>query len=129
MNLPGLALKNAEWVWDKLRQARSVGFQINEESITDFVLLNFKACGKKQVVTHNFTRQEESRNGADWEWWFVRPNGQCIGFRVQAKVINLQSNGYNQLHYKNKSGVAQTTLLIRDARKHKAIPLYCNKQK
>lgn len=47
-----------------------------------------------------------------------------LGMRVQAKVLNLASEKYQNLHHKNRHE-QQVDLLINDARKNGVIPLYC----
>jgi len=54
----------------------------------------------------DFTRQQESRVGADWLWWWVDADRQCFGILVQAKRIHyrgdtpeldLRAKGGNQM--------------------------------
>ncbi|AZC00460.1 hypothetical protein DKE52_008150 [Acinetobacter pittii] len=74
-----------------------------EESITDSLMVELKLRHPYDVFTTTFTRHEEGKNGADWEWWFVDSTGRKgIGFRVQAKIINFESNSFKQLHYIKK---------------------------
>ena len=124
MDLDKLAIKNSSWTWNKLREARNLGYQIGEESITDFIILNMKKWGGDKLIVETFTRNEESINGSDWEWWFTGSTGRWLGIRVQAKVINLSSEKYEHIHYKNKKDY-QVNLLINDAKKSGLIPLYC----
>ena len=124
MKLHEIAIKNSGWVWDRLREARKHDFQIGEESLTDFVILNLKKYGKGKLVVDTFTRHKESVTGADWEWWFTGPSGKWLGMRVQAKVINLKKEAFEHLHYKNRHG-HQVDTLIKDAAKNGLIPLYC----
>lgn len=124
MELDQIALKNSVWVWDNLREARFHGFQVGEESITDFIVLNIKKWGAGKIIVDTFTRHKESVNGSDWEWWFTGPSGMWLGMRLQAKVLNLASEKYEHLHHKNKNG-QQVDLLVNDARKNGLIPIYC----
>jgi hypothetical protein len=124
MELDQIALKNSAWVWDNLREARSHDFQVGEESITDFIVLNIKKWGAGKIIVDTFTRHKESVNGSDWEWWFTGPSGMWLGMRVQAKILNLASEKYEHLHHKNKNG-QQVDLLVNDARKNRLIPIYC----
>ena len=124
MNIDELLIKNAGWTWDKLRESRALEYQLGEESITDFIILNLKKYGAGKLVVKSFTRHAESLNGADWEWWFTGPSGKWLGMRVQAKVISVFSDNYEHLYHTNKHG-AQVDLLINDAVKKKMVPLYC----
>ena len=76
MELDKIAIKNSSWTWNKLREARALDFQVGEESITDFVVLNIKKWGVGKISIDTFTRHAESLNGADWEWWFTGPSGK-----------------------------------------------------
>jgi len=124
MDLCEIVIKNSGWVWNRLREARNNDFQIGEESITDFVILNLKKYGAGKIVVDTFTRHKESLTGADWEWWFTGPSGKWLGMRVQAKVINLKNEAFEHIHYKSKHGF-QVDALIKDASKNALIPLYC----
>ena len=124
MELDEIAIKNSAWAWSKLREARTLDFQVGEESLTDFIVLNIKKWGEGKIAIDTFTRHAESLNGSDWEWWFTGPSGKWLGMRVQAKVLNLKTEKYEHLHHKNKHGF-QVDLLISDAKKNGLIPLYC----
>lgn len=124
MELDRIAIKNSSWTWNRLREARKLGFQVGEESLTDFIVLNIKKWGVGKISVDTFTRHAESLNGSDWEWWFTGPSGKWLGMRVQAKVLNLSSEKYEHLHHKNKHGF-QVDLLTADAKKNGLIPLYC----
>lgn len=124
MDLHEIAIKNSNWVWNRLREARNNDYQIGEESLTDFLILNLKKHGKGKISVNTFTRNKESLTGADWEWWFTGPSGNWLGMRVQAKVLNLKKEEFEHLHYKNRHGY-QVDALIKDASKNNLIPLYC----
>jgi len=124
MSISQLLIKNSGWTWDRLRESRNLGYQIGEESMTDFLILNLKKYGAGKLLVKSFTRHAESTNGADWEWWLTGPSGAWIGMRIQAKIINLQSEKFEHLHHKNRHG-AQVDLLLSDASRHQLIPLYC----
>jgi hypothetical protein len=101
--------------------------------LTDLNLLELKEKHPYEVITETITRPKEGKIGADWEWWFTGPSKLWLGFRVQAKVININSNEYEHLYYskkdKNNKIVYQYDLLIDSALKAKnsrrLIPLYC----
>ncbi len=121
-----LAMKNSSWTWSQLRHARKLKFKIGEESITDFVMLNFKRWEEKwgagKFAVKTFNRHEEGLNGSDWEWWFTGPSKQWLGMRIQAKVLDLASEKFNHLDYKKGH---QTNLLKNGAKIDGLIPLYC----
>jgi hypothetical protein len=124
MSIDDILVKNSSWAWNKLREARNLEFQLGEESITDFLILNIKKNGGTKLLVESFTRHKESTNGADWEWWFTGPSGKWLGMRIQAKVLKLATQKYEHLHHRNKNGV-QVDLLVTDAHKNKMIPAYC----
>jgi len=114
--------------WNLLRKSRVNGFQPGEETITDMNLLEIKHRHPREISLHKFTKRMEGLTGADWEWWLTGPSGSWLGFRIQAKVIALNSGQFPHLYYKNKSSSEyQTDVLINDALKRTPprIPLYC----
>lgn len=117
----------AEFTWNKIGSAKSVSFQLKEESMTDFNLLHLKLEHPTQIITREFNKREEGVNGADWEWWFT--DGKWwIGFRVQAKIISITSDEFEHLHYQKGTSVPQSEKLIIQAENKGGIPripLYC----
>lgn len=124
MTIDTILIKNSGWTWNKLRDARKLGYQLGEESITDFLILNIKKLGDNKLIVESFTRHKESLNGSDWEWWLTGPSGKWLGMRIQAKVLKLDIEKYEHLHHRNKNG-QQVDLLVQDAAKHGMIPAYC----
>lgn len=114
--------------WNSIDKSRQVSFQLKEETFTDINMLAIKTRHSGQVRTKVFTKRQEGNNGADWEWWFRGLTGNWIGFRVQAKIINLQSDQFEHLHYQNPgTHIYQCDKLIQKAltRQHPKIPLFC----
>lgn len=114
--------------WDKIAESRQVNFPLKEETFTDINMLDLKLHHSGQVRTTVFSKPVEGKNGADWEWWFNLNNNQWIGFRVQAKILNINSEEFEHLHYQNPAtGIYQCDNLIENAltRTHPKIPLYC----
>lgn len=118
--------KIARQTWDKIDDARQVNFQLKEETLTDINLLELKIRHPTEIFTYEFTKHQEGHNGADWEWWFT-DNLKWIGFRVQAKIINITSDEFEHLHYQNSSSSPQSEKLILQAENDSVprIPLYC----
>jgi len=120
----------AHQTWDKLAIAKSVGHQISEQAFTDFNLLEMKIRHPKEVTIKTFSSREESCTGADWELWIRSKKNSWVGFRIQAKVINLSTDKYECLHYRSKSkkdSSLQSEKLIHSAfrSQHKLFPIYC----
>jgi len=114
--------------WDEIHKSRQVNFQLKEETFIDKNMLELKLKHTSQVRTKVFTKHEEGKNGADWEWWFKGNTNNWVGFRVQAKIINILSNEFEHIHYKTPStGVYQCDKLIKTALTgpNPRIPLYC----
>lgn len=114
--------------WDNILKSRQVNFQLKEETFIDINMLALKTRHGRQVSTKVFTKRQEGNNGADWEWWFHGLSGDWIGFRVQAKIINIHSSEFEHLHYQNKrTHIYQCDKLIQNAltRRNPKFPLYC----
>ena len=114
--------------WDHIHRSRQINFQLKEETFTDLNMLEIKIRHSSGVKTQVFTKPQEGINGADWEWWFRGLTGTWIGFRVQAKVINLHTNEFKHLHYQSQTTqIYQCDKLIQNAltRNSPKIPLYC----
>ncbi|MFZ4664320.1 MAG: DUF6615 family protein [Caldilineaceae bacterium] len=115
----------AHWTWDILSKARAINSQIGEETITDLHCLEFKLRHPNQVYTKTFSKREEGENGADWEWWFTDKR-KWLGFRVQAKVVDFETDNFRNLHYKNQGQYQVDRLLHRSLTgPYKKIPIYC----
>jgi hypothetical protein len=112
--------------WSTLRKARVCGYQPGEETLTDINLIEITRQHPYEIITQKFTKREEGEGGADWEWWLTGRSGQWLGFRVQAKIIALESYTYPHLHYSKKNRY-QSDLLVRSALgcNVRRIPIYC----
>lgn len=112
---------------------------VKEESITDRILYELNR-NNPYVICHEFKRNEEALNGADWEWWllFDNPfethdfykdtqslsNTVAYRFRIQAKKLLADNKDKNYVfRYANKNDF-QIKLLIERAKEERAIPLY-----
>ena len=118
----------AEWTWDVPNRAFNVKSQLLEETLTDLNVLELRFNHPKDVITKTFTKPQEASTGADWEWWLTGPSNQWLGFRIQAKVIELRSSTYKHLHYKGKHSTSfQSDMLIQSALSNSPalVPLYC----
>jgi hypothetical protein len=126
-SLCGTFQRQATWTWKCLEQTRGFGGHLGEETLTDLNLLEIRSRHRTEIITKTFTKAKESTEGADWEWWLTGVSGQWLGFRIQAKVIDVRTNRYEQLHYIGPSGVAQARLLCDRAldSSPRCIPLYC----
>lgn len=74
-------------VWNEQKHAYAKGINLQEESITECLLLQMS----RDLSNHGFrakiyTREREATTGADWVWFFRR-RSCSLGYRVQAKKL------------------------------------------
>lgn len=105
-------------IYNLILRGKKQGIKIQEETITEILLLNLAEKLKGQIKITLFNKIEEGRNGADWEW-YIKKNGKWIGFSVQAKILNYKNGMYDSLFKKN-----QIDKLIVNAFKKDLIPIY-----
>jgi len=103
------------------------GIGLNEETITDVLLLDILRKQPHDVITFKFSKNYEAQEGADWEWWILSQSG-IVGFRFQAKRLHRNHvNGkyeYSHLDYADKNGYYQVDKLINQARITGFVPMY-----
>jgi hypothetical protein len=116
--LAAVLLDRAAWTYARLHAGRSHNVELHEETITQDLLLDISSMFPDMSV-QAFTKRQEARNGADWqwEWWF---QGQrWFGLRVQAKRLKqrgkLRRPGYDFYYRSGSKGRRQVDLLIEDA--------------
>jgi hypothetical protein len=79
--------REAGWIWNQKARAEALGLFLNEETITETILLHLAAqFHGGNLIVSPFTKAEETKNGADWEFWFVQGK-RAVGLRVQAKRL------------------------------------------
>ncbi|MFQ6777513.1 DUF6615 family protein [Cereibacter sphaeroides] len=89
---PSLALRDylrqrAAWVWNEQAHAFDHGLSLQEETLTEMLLLRMARDHTKHGLSVTmFSKPAEAVNGADWEWIVSTPSCQ-IGLRVQAKRL------------------------------------------
>jgi hypothetical protein len=118
--------KTADWVWQQIGNADRHGLAFSEETITETILLELKAEHPAEVSLCAFTKREEKKNGADWEWWIGRP-GRWLGMRVQAKRVALPREEFKRLQtYGSRKGApSQLDVLIASAARDRLNAAYC----
>ncbi len=113
--------ERAKWTNRSIGHGLSTRLGVMEETITDVNLLEIAIRHEDHVLTKKFTRRQEgSLSGADWLWCIGEP-GSWFLLLVQAKIINPKTG---RCHYLNYSKGSQRSLLLKFARKIKAIPIY-----
>jgi len=113
------------WTWRQINEYSSLSAPLSETTITEQNLKAIKKRHPGEVRTIHFNQVEEGYLGGDWEWWFHGITGLWSGFRIQAKIISLDSGRFEHLHYRNSRLEYQSDILARSARTHGVIPLYC----
>lgn len=114
--------ERAHWTHNFINRSCILGLGILEETITDMNLFSIADRYEKNIIIRKFGRKEEgNESGADWLWIIGAP-GNWLFLLIQAKLINPISNKCNYLNYKNGE---QRKLLLRYARSHGFLPLYC----
>src|SRR5882724_670830 len=125
--LANVLLDRAAWTYARLHAGRSHNVELHEETITQDLLLDI-SCMLPEMSVQVFTRRQEARNGADWqwEWWFQ--GRQWFGLRVQAKRLKQRGKsrrpGYDLYYRTGSSDRRQVDLLIEDAHKTGARAAY-----
>ncbi|GLF95573.1 DUF6615 family protein [Streptomyces yaizuensis] len=112
----------AERTYERLAESHLVGQAIGEDSFTDFNLQDVRRAHGDRVLTRRFTREQEARNGADWEWWF-HDGTRGFGIRVQAKKA-YRDGRYVLHHVIGKTGALQSDRLIEAASASDCLPFY-----
>jgi hypothetical protein len=88
--LADVLLDRCIWVHDRLAKGDRFGVHLQEETLTEDLLLDIAEMMPNLQVTM-YTKPQEAREGADWEWWFQ--GRKWFGVRVQAKWLQTMSNG------------------------------------
>ncbi|OEE18297.1 hypothetical protein OAY_10235 [Vibrio cyclitrophicus ZF205] len=113
-------------VWDNIAHKKRQERKPDEEALTDRVMDRLFDIPNDKLKTVIFSKPEEGKNGADWEWVFLGKDGSNFTVRVQAKVINPFVMQYDELHYKQRKSLRyQSDLLIERAKAFNALPIYC----
>jgi hypothetical protein len=115
--LAEVLVDRAAWTRARLIAGRNHGVELHEETITQDLLLDISAA-LPALSVETFTKRQEARNGADWqwEWWFQ--GRQWFGLRVQAKrlkQVKRRQVGYDLGYRTGREHRRQVDLLIEDA--------------
>lgn len=88
--------------------------EVKEESLTDWLLYSLSESSPA-IKYKQFNRIEEGREtGADWEWWFLFPNGKSFAARIQAKKLKPNADCYPGIAY-SKHNKLQIERLLEDS--------------
>lgn len=125
-------LDRAQRTWLLRRDAKRWRSPMNEECMSELLLLNLKRHYPAYVTIQPFHKQEEANTGGDWSWAFVSHDGMWSqSMLVQAKRLDDSDKFYNGIDYKigkkptdGTPHVRQIDRLIRTARQHRQLPIY-----
>ena len=137
MNLPlsseQLCLLNrARHTWFWRHEAKRLRSPLNEESMTEMLLLNLKRCYPGSVTIQPFRKQEEAHTGGDWAWAFLSYDRMWSqSMLVQAKRLDNFDHSYNKLDYRigrrptdGTPHIRQIDKLIETAVQQRQLPIY-----
>lgn len=115
----------AGWTWNRQADAfqHGKGLCLHEETITEMLLLRMaRDTGKHGMTIRMFSKDEEKKNGADWEW--IIKTAHCFHqLRVQAKRLYHSSSAKKDYGSLDLSDTQHKRLISR-ARRSKKTPVY-----
>lgn len=115
---------NSRNIWNLILRGKQQGIKIQEETITEILLLDLAEKFGDQMKITLFNKNQEGKNGSDWEW-YIKKKGVWLGFSVQAKILNYENDMYDSLFYQNqKTKEYQIDKLIIHSFKKNLIPIY-----
>lgn len=113
----------AEQTWSDLKDSKDLDLSLSEESITDYTLLAIKRSKLKGIKISKFNKKQESKSGADWEFWIKYSTKVTYRYSIQAKKVNFAGNYENIRHEVNDE--LQIEILKKYSDDVDSIPLYC----
>ena len=94
--------QEAHQVWHDMSEAESFDLPRNEETTTQVLLQNLASKHKGRGLEINaYTKKEESKNGADWAFWFAHGTWNGVGARIQAKRLYADDGAYSTLYHQS----------------------------
>lgn len=94
--------QEAHQVWHDMSEAEGFGLPRNEETTTEELLLSLARKHKgRGLDIKAYTKSDESKNGADWAFWFARGTWEGIGARIQAKRLFGDEGRYKSLFHQS----------------------------
>lgn len=117
---------SAHWIWDRRGVAKRLAFPFSEETVTETVLLDLAAELPGAIHIVPFTKPEEGKTGADWEWCLHdAATGRYLRFLVQAKVLDDRDRVYAHIdRYVGNTGVRQIDRLWATSVRRRVPALY-----
>ncbi|MFD4476480.1 DUF6615 family protein [Streptomyces sp. NPDC058471] len=116
--LKWMASDTFHWLGDGYRHAPPPG----EETFTDLHIRHLRQAMGNRLKVIQFTKRQESFNGADWELW-IHNRSHGIGLRIQAKKQSRRGQ-YGFWYWLPERSALQCDLLIHDALATQCMPVY-----
>ncbi|AZM56375.1 hypothetical protein DMA15_30475 [Streptomyces sp. WAC 01529] len=116
--LKWMASDTFHWLGDGYRHAPPPG----EETFTDLHIRHLRQAMGHRLKAIQFTKRQESFNGADWELW-IHNRSHGIGLRIQAKKQSRKGQ-YGFWYWLHERSALQCDLLVHDALITQCVPVY-----
>ncbi|MEV0530886.1 hypothetical protein [Kitasatospora sp. NPDC050463] len=91
-----------------------MGFLLAQNVMFEEEYITTLLCSRlvPEVTYVKFSKQQESRVGGDYLWWWVDRSGEAFGCLVQAKVIHHKGRGWRiGFHHETRTGLQMDQLL------------------
>lgn len=123
----------SRYIWSKIEDSKAVDVKIQEETVTETILINIAKDLYPYTKIKTFHKNEEGINGADWEWYIRIKEGEdteglWLGMIVQAKILNdnAKNPSYDSLwKIDDKTKKYQFEKLLNTAYEKELLPIYC----
>lgn len=86
-------------IYNEIDLANRLNIHYGEETITDMTLLDLKLNSPNGLRTFQTSRQMESLQGTDWEWYIGSSRYGWVRIAVQAKKCDPKNHRYNSLNH------------------------------
>lgn len=126
MSVADLFEQLAGWTWDMLETAHVQRVRFGEDAVTSMLAVAINRFGPAGVRVVD-VRNDEPRDGADVEIWFVRDDDRACGFSVQAKRVGegrKVGGSYDKLDHPRGGLPKQVDMLIASAARIGTTPVY-----
>ncbi len=114
----------AKDTWGRLKESRELRTRLGEETLTDFLVLDFVRLMGCRARLFQSTKIQESKRGTDLEIRIHAGGNRAIAFALQAKKLNRDERYVGFKATVNPTKSLQLKILEEYAKKVHAVPLY-----
>lgn len=115
----------SEYVWSTLSEGKRYDVSLGEETISDLILLEIAKRNYHYLSIRKTSKDKESKEGTDWEFWIGSIRMGWVRYAVQAKKMDYNQYSYKSLKHKvGDDGRLQHELLREYAQATRSIALY-----